>query len=116
MTNETLLALARGQVLLHREMFWPDFYDWLNKNFPIYEEFDAEATKIRSLGKSTYGHRTIWEHIRHETTLREVDSEFKMNDHYTKSCARLYLMLHPDAKQFFRFREDVSAEDMARAA
>lgn len=110
------LGQARAAVVLHESMFRRDFFDWLTSNFSIYQEFEREADKVRSLGRSSYGHRTIWEHIRHETTLREVNSEFKMNDHYTKGCAVLYLLLHPDAKQFFRFREGVNGQQMARAA
>ncbi len=110
------LEQARATVLLYEFMFRHDFFEWLTLNFSINLEFEREADKGRALGRESYGHRTIWEHIRHETTLREVNSDFKMNDHYTKGCAVLYMMLHPQAKQFFRFRESVNVEQIARAA
>ena len=98
------IEIARAKVLLNPQQFRPDFYSWLNLNYVVYEAFEREADKIRGRGRSHYSHRTIWEFLRHETALREASREYKLNDHFTKDCALLYSMLHPEAKAFFEFR------------
>jgi hypothetical protein len=113
--NQTRLALALGEIAMNPAGYRDDFYDWLNANGHIYIAFEREADRIRARGRDHYSHRTIWEYLRHETALREVSGERKMNDHQTKSCALLYSRLHPEAGQFFNFRS-VSVGDMARAA
>jgi hypothetical protein len=111
----TTIEQARAEVLLHTWKYHPDFYKWICENFAIYLQFERESDKLRASGRDHYSHRTIWEYLRHETNLREVGSEFKMNDHFTKSCAILYLRMRPEAKQFFSFRF-VHVEQIARAA
>ena len=111
----TTIEQARAEVLLHTWKYHPEFYKWICENFAIYAEFERDADRIRAMGRQHFGHRMIWERIRYETALHEANSEFKMNDHFTRSCALLYLRMHPDAKQFFNFR-NLSVADMAEAA
>lgn len=113
--HTTNIANCRTIIVLNPEKFRADFFDWFAKNHEIFTRFEIEANKLRAAGRSHYGHRTIWEFLRHETALRDSDGDFKMNDHYTKGCAQLYMLAHPDAGSFFRFRE-VSPAEMARAA
>lgn len=84
--------------------FRSDFYDWLRENWGIWLRFCEEADKIRRTGREHYGARTIAEYIRHETALRELKGEFKLNDHATPDLARLYLATHPEAEGFFETR------------
>jgi len=116
MSNETRLALAIGEVAMNPTGYREDFYDWLVANGEIYIAFEREADYWRSRGRAKWGHRTIWEYLRRETAMREVSGQFKLNDHYTRNCAMLYLRMHPEAGQFFNFRDQVSVGDMARAA
>ena len=113
--NQTRLALAIGEVAMNPTGYRDDFYDWMLANGHIYIAFEREADQIRARGRLHYSHRTIWEYLRHETALREIDGEFKMNDNFTKYVAMLYVRLHPEAGQFFNFRS-VSVGDMARAS
>jgi hypothetical protein len=110
------LALALAEVVLNPAGYREDFYDWLSINGAIYLAFEREADYWRlSRGKKRWGHRTVWEYLRRESALREATGNWKLNDHYTKCCARLYVRLHPGAEHFFSFRE-VSVGDLARAS
>jgi hypothetical protein len=103
--------LAAMLVCQNDALFRFDAIDWLNGNWAVYERFEQEANGIWDRGRTHYSHRTIWEYLRHETALREADNEldFKLNDHYTKDCARLYILLHPERDGFFEFRSGNSA-------
>lgn len=93
------------------EWFRKDFTEYLRNNFHVYLAFEREANKIWDSGRRDYSHRTIWEFLRHQTATREVPNEleFKLNDHYTKDCARLYTCFHQDRADFFEFRNGQSA-------
>lgn len=103
--------LAMMLVCGNAGLFRFDAIDWLNANWHVYERFEEEADRIWGRGRTHYSHRTIWEYLRHETLLKEADNEldFKLNDHYTKDCARLYVLLHPGRPDFFEFRSGSSA-------
>lgn len=91
--------------------FRKDFAEYLEGNWHVYLAFEREANRIRRSGREHYSQRTIWEYLRHETALREKDNDLdlKLNDHYVKDCARLYVVLHPEAATFFEFRNGQSA-------
>ena len=93
------------------EKFRKDFAEWLTCNWHVYLAFELEANKIWSMGRRGYSQRTIWEYLRHETAVRETPNvlQFKLNDHYVKDCARLYIMFHPEREGFFEFRSGQSA-------
>lgn len=101
--------LAFNLLETHPERFRSDFHTWLARNFQIYLAFEHEADRIWNVGRRNYSQRTIWEYMRHETAVREKDSEFKLNDHYVKDVALLYVLLHPDRDEFFEFRYTLSA-------
>lgn len=98
------LKQALDLIESHREHFRQSFPDWLIVNFPIFQAFEREAQKVWDKGRKHYSARTIMEVIRHETLLSEFDGQYKVNDHATPDCARLYLLLHPEQKGFFELR------------
>ena len=103
---------ALAIIALHPDKFRRDFYEYILENWHVYQAFEREADKIRARGRTRYSQRTIWEVLRHESALREADSEYKLNDHYCKGCAVLYTMLHPYAPEgFFEFRERKPASE-----
>jgi hypothetical protein len=87
--------------------FWPGFAGWLADNFPIYLEFERRALALWKAGRTHYGHRSLWEVVRYETALRERDGEFKLNDHFTKSAAKLFCMMNPACDGMFEFRQSM---------
>lgn len=82
----------------------PGFSAWMKDNFHIWRRFVAEADKIKGTGRPHYSARTIGEFLRHQTSLRERDGEFKCNDHVWPDCARLYVALRPECAGFFELR------------
>ena len=95
------------------ELFRADFGEWLRKNWPIFEAFDRRANRLWNAGVRHAGARMIGEVIRYQTTLRETDGEFKVNDWYWPDCARLWMLLYADRKGFFETRSGVSAKRAA---
>ncbi len=115
--NHTGYAIARAQVLLHEKMFKPDFFDWLESNYPVFEYFEQSALKVHDAGFKHYSARTIVEVMRHRTNIREIgDGTWKLNDHRTPDMARLFLTLHPECAGLFEFRSRISPSNQARAA
>lgn len=96
---------ARATVLLNYEKFKPDFFLWLQSNFPIFEYFERSAMQVRDNGFKHYSARTIVEVMRHRSNVREIgDGKWKLNDHRTPDMARLYILLHPDHDGMFELR------------
>ena len=87
------------------EYFRPDFALWLTENFEIWEAFEREANRVWIIGRHHYGANTIIEYLRHETMLTDKQAEFKMNDRWTSSIARLYALMHDDRAELFEFRQ-----------
>ena len=86
--------------------FRPDFRNWLQQNFVVWEAFEAEADRIWNRGRRHYSARTIGEWLRHETAAREGPNEhgWKLNDHAWPDLARLYMLVHPERSGFFERR------------
>ena len=87
------------------ELFREDFAAWLKENFSIWEAFEREANRVWYSGRHHYAANTIIEHLRHETLLADKNAEFKMNDRWTSSIARLYVLMHEDRAELFEFRQ-----------
>ena len=98
------LELARAAVLLNPDHFTDDFYTWLNDNWHVYEYFEQAAIKVWAHGWRHYSARTIWEVMRHRSAVREIEGEFKLNDHRVPDVARLYMFFHPEQNGLFEFR------------
>jgi len=108
------IETARAAVLLHRELFREDFYEWLIANYPIFEYFEQSAYKVRQSGFDHYSARTIVEVMRHRTNIREIgDGTWKLNDKRTPDMARLYMALHPEHAGLFEFRSRKAPEGLA---
>jgi hypothetical protein len=105
-TNEQhyLMCYARLIMERHGDEFLPDFCDWLTLNAHVYEAFEKEALRIWNSGRRHYSHRTICEHLRHETATQELGSGFKI-DHDRVGClGRFFIYCNPELRGFFTFR------------
>jgi hypothetical protein len=101
--------VARREFVLRRVAeraadFRADFPEWLAKNMPLWERFEREANQVWNAGRRHYSSRTLWEVMRHHTTLAELDSDFKINNNFAPDIARLYLVMYPDRPGFFETR------------
>lgn len=86
---------------LYRE----DFAAWLSENWAVYLAFERESLAVHYRGRSHYGANTIIEYLRHQTLLADQDGEWKMNDRWTSSLARLFAAMNPECANLFEFRE-----------
>lgn len=87
------------------DYFRDDFADWLRENWALYTAFERQALRVYKLGRKHYGANTIIEYMRHSTMLKDKDAEFKLNDKWTSSIARLFAMMNPLCADLFEFRE-----------
>lgn len=86
------------------EYFRVDFDGWLLENWALYERFEREALSV-AVRRKHYGANTIIEYLRHQTLLADASSEWKMNDRWTSSIARLFAMMNSAHDELFEFRE-----------
>ena len=91
--------------ILHRihenlDRFRSDFPVWFSRNHAIWRRFEQEANFLWINGRRHYSARTIIEFIRHETNVRQLDTDFKINNSYVPDLARLYGLLHPERTLF----------------
>ena len=101
-------------------LFRREFDEWLLPNWDLYLRFEAEANRVWSRGRRVWSSETIVQYLRHETMIRDViDEDFKLNEKWTSSLARLYVLLNPSRKTLFEFRERIlpvpTADDFALA-
>lgn len=99
--------------LKNKRIFRSDFLMWLANNASIWIAFEQESSKIWARGRRHYSARTIIEIIRHESTLCEVRSDFKINNDSAPDMARLYGLMHPDRVGFFETRLQAGRERAA---
>lgn len=97
-------GLILAKIIEGGKAYKPDFYAWMKANTHIWKRFVIEADKVRGTGRPHYSARTIGEFLRHQTSLREAGSVFKVNDHVWPDCARLYVAMRPESVGFFEFR------------
>ncbi len=113
MTQLPLTFRARefvlGRVDANAIRFRHDFPAWLRTNWHIWEGFEREANRIYDRGRRHYSSRTIWEVMRHERTLAEIHSDFKLNNNFAPCVARLYMLMYPERDGFFELREQKAA-------
>lgn len=87
------------------EYFREGFAAWIAVNWPIYEAFEREANRVHASGRAHWSAYTIIEYLRHETAARDATAEFKLNQAWTSSIARLYGLMNPECATLFEFRE-----------
>lgn len=98
--RERVVALVRSCPA----QFHAEFAAWLDENWLIWLRFEAEAHRVRRRGFKHYSARTIVHFLRHETALSQAGGELKVNNNVSPSLARLYVLRHPVASDFFEFR------------
>lgn len=86
------------------EMFRPDFMEWLQESWFIYEEFERRALQLWRAGRRHYGARSIWETMRYDSAIGELRGEWKLNDHRPPCVARLFMAMNQNCNGFFETR------------
>lgn len=96
---------ALGFVLCRPKLFRDGFASWIDANFHVWSQFEAEAYRVWLTGRKRYSAHTVIEYLRHYTLVADKDAEFKLNEKWSSSIARLYAVMHPAQRDFFEFRE-----------
>lgn len=91
-------------VFLHPQEFQKNFNVWLADNTHIYADFERRALQVAKK-RDHYSGYTLFEVMRHESVIREVGGEFKINNTYCADCCRLFMLTHPALAGFFQLRE-----------
>ena len=89
----------------HKEQFTDDFLKWLTYNVHVWLAFEKEAVRAVGRGLKHYSARTIIEWLRHNSAVRGVADDWKLNDHITPYMARLFRLKYPEYEDFFELRK-----------
>ena len=92
--------------VMYPSQFRTGFADWLYDNVDIAQAFEAEALAVAATGRKRYSAYTIIEYLRHWTFLREASSEFKLDQNWGSSLARLFIHMHPDLSGFMPHKNE----------
>lgn len=98
-------ALAHRYVLAQPDLFREGFAAWLSDNWKMYQRFERIALDVNAHGRRHYGANSIIEVIRYQTVMADASDEFKVDDRWTSSMARLCVLMNPFLRDFFEFRE-----------
>lgn len=104
-------ALALAELARNPEDYPTEFVAWLQVNWRLWTAFCRIADNVRSAGNSNYSARAVFHILRYETLMREqaVTSgrtpQFKLNNVWSPSMARLYNAMSPLHEGFFFTRE-----------
>lgn len=98
-------ATAQGFILAAPDCFREGFGRWLEDNWGIWLAFEKEALRVHAAGRTHYSANRVIEYLRHDTAMRDRDSEWKMDDRWVSSLARLFAMMNPRMSELFEFRE-----------
>jgi hypothetical protein len=104
MTDSQYFAQAYLTYLKFPKQFKEGFDDWLWDNLSIQRAFDAEALKVAATGRQSYSTGTIIEYLRHYTFLRQTNSEYKLDQNWGSSMARMFIHMHPQHKDLLRYK------------
>jgi len=81
------------------------FWNWLEENWHIQEEFEERSNDLWNAGRDHYGAQAILETIRYHTLLAEEDSQFKINNNWSPFLARITMLRNPKLRGFFKLRK-----------
>jgi hypothetical protein len=87
--------------------FRPKFDEWLDENYDLYLMFEKEALKVAEMGRRHYSAHRIVEYMRHDSMLRGIElypDDFKINEAWSSSMARLFAHRNPEYADLFEFR------------
>lgn len=105
---EDRLHTAEVFISCKPDLFRPNFDHWIAENWAIYVGIEREAIRVWDAGRRHYSINTIVEWMRHHTLISDRDAEFKINDAWTSSLARLFCLMNADKATLFEFRERLS--------
>lgn len=100
-------------VTMYPEWFLPDFFEWLEDNYHVFEVFVKHADELWNNGRRFYSSRTICEKMRFDHDVRENNSKFKISNTRTPDLGRLYVVLHPLRVDMFAYQNTIKRGDFS---
>ena len=82
-----------------------EYAKWLKSNNPIYSAFERRALELIATGRTHYSARALAEGIRLETALKDVNSDFKINNNDVAFLSRHFSLKYPQHTAFFEYRQ-----------
>ena len=82
-----------------------DFEKYDTEHPEIWRQFKAITFRLINKGIKHYGAKAVFEVIRWERIIAYSESEFKVNNNYTKDYSRKFMRLYPEHKEFFETRK-----------
>lgn len=92
--------------LLHvRALGMPDeFREWMEQNWPIWDEFVKLSDQMRKRGRAYYSARAVLHVLRWHRALNDpTEAEYKINNNRSAAMARVYNAMRNI--EFFRTRD-----------
>lgn len=86
------------------QLFRSDLLEWLVVNHHIFDEFRSRALEVARF-RTHYSARTIAEVMRHDTAIKSLGDEYKINGNFVPCMARLFALVNPQHKKLFEFRQ-----------
>lgn len=109
MNDRQFIVAAYAIILRFPGQFRKGFDDWLWDNVSVQRAFEAEALAVAATKRTHYSAYTIVEYLRHHTMLRSTNDEFKVNQAWTSSMARLFAHMNPPQSELLKFRNRIGA-------
>lgn len=81
-----------------------EFLRWSKQRPAIWSEFERVALKAFQDGIGRWGAKGVAEVVRWNLRERKL-GDFKFKNEYVHFFARIFVAKHPEAKDFFEFRE-----------
>lgn len=81
-----------------------EFLTWCRERPAIWNEFERVALKAFQDGIGKWGAKGVAEVVRWNLRERKV-GDYKFKNEYVHYFARIFVWKHPEAKDFFEFRE-----------
>lgn len=108
-TKDAVIQTVKG----YPEWFLPDFPEWLEENYHVFEVFVRHADELWNHGRRFYSSRTICEKMRFDHDVRENNSKFKISNTRTPDLGRLYVVLHPLRVDMFAYQNTIKRGDFS---
>jgi phosphoribosylanthranilate isomerase len=92
-------------VQAHSDVFPEDFVEYLRDNLHVWRAFVRETFKVRAKRFKHHSSKAIVHDMRHNSSVVEVGSGWKLNNNHTPYLARLFDLRFPGLAGMWEFRD-----------
>jgi len=92
------------------------FMEWIPDNLHVFDAFERNAVYLKTNGKrDKYSVYVIREKLHWDSLLQEEGSDFKLNNNFSSSIARIVMALNPQLAGMFTIRNHAANDDSYKA-